>query len=118
KVNGRAAAGSTIVAEEAMDIIVTFAAVTVSMMAIEAGVGVQQTTTWALSSSIALRVRLTAFVGSEPSSYEITLILNGRSLRVDHVLSNSSTALRSGDPSAEAPPVTEMIAAMRNSGLS
>jgi hypothetical protein len=45
KVNGRALAGSMIVADEAIEIIVTLAALTVSMMAIELGVVVQQTTT-------------------------------------------------------------------------
>src|ERR1700722_20861961 len=97
---------------------VILAALTVSMIAIELRVVVQQTTPCALSSSIALRVRLTDLVGSEPSSYEMTLILNGKSVRLDQVLSNSSTALRSGAPSADAGPVTARLAAMRSSGLS
>ncbi len=48
----------------------------------------------------------------------MTLILKGRSVRLDQVLSNSSTALRSGAPSADAGPVTAIIATMRSSGFS
>jgi len=45
KVKGRELAGSMMAADEAIEIMVTLAALTVSMMAIELGVVVQQTTT-------------------------------------------------------------------------
>src|SRR5438067_6530418 len=105
-------AGSTIRADAAIEIIGVSVSAATSIIANELGVIVEPTTTSTLSSVVSLRIFVTAFVVSEPSSRTIQLIFWPAIL-----VGRISIVFFSGMPSDAAGPVADSVTPMLMSAL-